>query len=96
MAIGRLWPSDDDDDAPTMTMVMLFYTPTFKQEIGAFKTIQHNASKIYFKLFFPKVWMITIIGTTFGIPDTVMGLTFIAAGVGLIIAIIIFIISIND
>merc|ERR1719210_1747405 len=27
------------------------------------------------------VWMITIIGTTFGIPDTVMGLTFIAAGV---------------
>ena len=25
--------------------------------------------------------MITIIGTTFGIPDTVMGLTFIAAGV---------------
>ena len=27
------------------------------------------------------VWMITIIGFTFGIPDTVMGLTFIAAGV---------------
>ena len=47
---------------------------------------------IYFTLFFPKVWMITIIGTTFGIPYTVMGLTFIAAGVGLIIAIIIFII----
>ena len=32
-------------------------------------------------MFFVKVWMITIIGTTFGIPDTVMGLTFIAAGV---------------
>ncbi|XP_015839099.2 probable sodium/potassium/calcium exchanger CG1090 isoform X1 [Tribolium castaneum] len=27
------------------------------------------------------VWMITIIGTTLGIPDTVMGLTFVAAGV---------------
>jgi sodium/potassium/calcium exchanger 4 len=27
------------------------------------------------------VWMITVIGFTFGIPDTVMGLTFIAAGV---------------
>ncbi|CAB4060500.1 SLC24A4 [Lepeophtheirus salmonis] len=27
------------------------------------------------------VWMITIIGFTFGVPDTVMGLTFIAAGV---------------
>lgn len=27
------------------------------------------------------VWMITIIGYTFGIPDTVMGLTFVAAGV---------------
>lgn len=27
------------------------------------------------------VWMITIIGFTLGIPDTVMGLTFIAAGV---------------
>lgn len=27
------------------------------------------------------VWMITIIGHTFGIPDTVMGLTFVAAGV---------------
>lgn len=27
------------------------------------------------------VWMITIIGTTCGIPDTVMGLTFVAAGV---------------
>ncbi|XP_015121174.1 probable sodium/potassium/calcium exchanger CG1090 [Diachasma alloeum] len=27
------------------------------------------------------VWMITIIGSTFGIPDTVMGLTFVAAGV---------------
>ncbi|GAB6018626.1 hypothetical protein CHUAL_000308 [Chamberlinius hualienensis] len=27
------------------------------------------------------VWMITIIGFTFGIPDTVMGLTFLAAGV---------------
>ena len=27
------------------------------------------------------VWMITIIGSTFMIPDTVMGLTFIAAGV---------------
>ncbi|XP_044742700.1 probable sodium/potassium/calcium exchanger CG1090 [Chrysoperla carnea] len=27
------------------------------------------------------VWMITIIGSTLGIPDTVMGLTFIAAGV---------------
>ena len=40
--------------------------------------------------------MITIIGTTFGIPDTVMGLTFIAAGVGLIIAIINFRISIID
>ena len=79
-----------------MTMVMLFYTPIFKQEIGAFKTIQHNASKINFAQFFPKVWMITIIGTTFGIPDTVMGLTFIAAGVGLIIAIIIFIILIID
>ncbi|XP_024879573.1 probable sodium/potassium/calcium exchanger CG1090 isoform X1 [Temnothorax curvispinosus] len=27
------------------------------------------------------VWMITIIGSTLGIPDTVMGLTFVAAGV---------------
>ncbi len=27
------------------------------------------------------VWMITVIGFTLGIPDTVMGLTFIAAGV---------------
>lgn len=27
------------------------------------------------------VWMITIIGTTLNIPDTVMGLTFVAAGV---------------
>ena len=27
------------------------------------------------------VWMITVIGSTFLIPDTVMGLTFIAAGV---------------
>ncbi|XP_068896686.1 probable sodium/potassium/calcium exchanger CG1090 isoform X4 [Tenebrio molitor] len=27
------------------------------------------------------VWMITVIGTTLGIPDTVMGLTFVAAGV---------------
>ena len=27
------------------------------------------------------VWMITVIGATFMIPDTVMGLTFIAAGV---------------
>ena len=27
------------------------------------------------------VWMITVVGFTFGIPDTVMGLTFIAAGV---------------
>ena len=27
------------------------------------------------------VWMIVIIGYTFRIPDTVMGLTFIAAGV---------------
>lgn len=27
------------------------------------------------------VWMITIIGFTLGIPDTVMGLTFVAAGV---------------
>ena len=27
------------------------------------------------------VWMITIVGSTFMIPDTVMGLTFIAAGV---------------
>ncbi|XP_022918371.1 probable sodium/potassium/calcium exchanger CG1090 isoform X2 [Onthophagus taurus] len=27
------------------------------------------------------VWMITIIGSTFNIPDTVMGLTFVAAGV---------------
>ena len=27
------------------------------------------------------VWMITVIGFTMGIPDTVMGLTFIAAGV---------------
>lgn len=27
------------------------------------------------------VWMITIIGSTFGVPDTVMGLTFVAAGV---------------
>ncbi|KAL1137919.1 hypothetical protein AAG570_009614 [Ranatra chinensis] len=27
------------------------------------------------------VWMITLIGTTLGIPDTVMGLTFVAAGV---------------
>ncbi len=27
------------------------------------------------------VWMITVIGFTWGIPDTVMGLTFIAAGV---------------
>lgn len=27
------------------------------------------------------VWMITVIGFTFGIPDTVMGLTFLAAGV---------------
>jgi solute carrier family 24 (sodium/potassium/calcium exchanger), member 4 len=27
------------------------------------------------------VWMITIIGYTLGIPDTVMGLTFVAAGV---------------
>lgn len=27
------------------------------------------------------VWMITVIGFTFGVPDTVMGLTFIAAGV---------------
>lgn len=30
-----------------------------------------------------KVWMITIIGTTLGIPDTVMGLTFVAAGVSI-------------
>ena len=29
------------------------------------------------------VWMITIIGFTLGIPDTVMGLTFIAAGVSI-------------
>ena len=28
-----------------------------------------------------QVWMITVIGFTLGIPDTVMGLTFIAAGV---------------
>ena len=27
------------------------------------------------------VWMITVVGATFMIPDTVMGLTFIAAGV---------------
>ena len=27
------------------------------------------------------VWMITVIGFTLDIPDTVMGLTFIAAGV---------------
>lgn len=27
------------------------------------------------------VWMITVIGSTLGIPDTVMGLTFVAAGV---------------
>ena len=27
------------------------------------------------------VWMITVIGFTFGVPDTIMGLTFIAAGV---------------
>lgn len=30
---------------------------------------------------FAKVWQITIIGSTMGIPDTVMGLTFVAAGV---------------
>lgn len=30
-----------------------------------------------------QVWMITIIGTTLGIPDTVMGLTFVAAGVSI-------------
>ncbi|XP_046458106.1 probable sodium/potassium/calcium exchanger CG1090 [Daphnia pulex] len=29
------------------------------------------------------VWMITIIGFTMGIPDTVMGLTFVAAGVSI-------------
>ena len=29
------------------------------------------------------VWMITVIGFTWGIPDTVMGLTFIAAGVSI-------------
>lgn len=27
------------------------------------------------------VWMITIIGSTLGVPDTLMGLTFVAAGV---------------
>ena len=26
------------------------------------------------------VWMVTIIGFTFGIPDSVMGITFLAAG----------------
>lgn len=26
------------------------------------------------------VWMVTIIGYTFGIPDSVMGITFLAAG----------------
>lgn len=36
-----------------------------------------------FFLFCFKVWMITIIGTTLGIPDTVMGLTFVAAGVSI-------------
>ncbi|XP_037025683.1 probable sodium/potassium/calcium exchanger CG1090 [Bradysia coprophila] len=35
---------------------------------------------ISFYAFF-MVWQITIIGTTMGIPDTVMGLTFVAAGV---------------
>ena len=35
-----------------MTMMMLFYTPMFKQEIGAFQTIQHNASKNYFTILF--------------------------------------------
>ena len=29
------------------------------------------------------VWMITVIGFTLNIPDTVMGLTFVAAGVSL-------------
>lgn len=29
----------------------------------------------------PQVWMITVIGSTLSIPDTVMGLTFVAAGV---------------
>ena len=53
MMVTMMVTDDGDDDAPMMTMMMLFYTPIFKQEIGAFKTIEHNASKIYFTLFFP-------------------------------------------
>lgn len=31
-------------------------------------------------LTFFMIWMVTIIGYTFGIPDSIMGITFLAAG----------------
>ncbi|CAB3378124.1 Hypothetical predicted protein [Cloeon dipterum] len=58
-------------------------TPDCRKEKHRDKyTITFIMSMVWISFFsYIMVWMITIIGSTMGIPDTVMGLTFVAAGV---------------
>ncbi|KAK4013598.1 hypothetical protein OUZ56_026151 [Daphnia magna] len=51
---------------------------------GSWFLVSFFISMLWISIFsYVMVWMITIIGFTMGIPDTVMGLTFVAAGVSI-------------
>lgn len=62
-----------------MSMIWISFYSYFMVIIKSYCAILNSTKRTFYQSF--QVWMITIIGSTLQIPDTVMGLTFVAAGV---------------